>query len=279
MGIVNGRIAAASLKSAVIGVRLQAGAANSANRLAKAFEAHFGKPLRATDGYRTYALQKKIFQERYDRMSIGRGPYGDVRWWNGGRWVRMRGAAAAVPGTSNHGLGLAVDFASGINTSFTSREYKWMSANAPAYGWTNSEGASVNEPWHWVYDSHKDTRKPKRAVKLVVDGRVGPRTYKEWQTQLGGLVTDGIFGARSIRRLQTRINGKDGKGGFKLSSGPLKVDGVMGARTVKAVQKLINVWAARKAVRLTAGPLKVDGILGPRTVKALQKTLNENLWN
>src|SRR5690606_30156675 len=58
---------------------------------------------------RTISEQRKFFLQRYEPRSSGSGPYGDVRWYNGKRYVRVRGAAAAIPGTSNHGLGLAVD--------------------------------------------------------------------------------------------------------------------------------------------------------------------------
>ena len=50
--------------------------------------------------------------------------------------VRMYGqkpALAAVPGTSNHGWGLAVDLCGGIG-SFGTRQYTWMVANAGRFG-------------------------------------------------------------------------------------------------------------------------------------------------
>lgn len=123
------------------------------NALRAAFQAHFGKPLNITDGYRSRALQETIFFQRYTPQSAGGGYYGDVRWYNGVRYVRKKGtAAAAVPGTSNHGWGQAIDFGSGVNSSLTSAEYRWMAANAPKYGWTHpawARNASTLEPWHW----------------------------------------------------------------------------------------------------------------------------------
>jgi len=86
-------------------------------------------------------------------QATGGGYYGDVRWFEGRRYVRKRGtASASTPGQSNHGWGQAIDFGSGVNTSLTSPEYLWMRANAPRFGWTHPEWARRSaflEPWHW----------------------------------------------------------------------------------------------------------------------------------
>ncbi len=59
-----------------------------------------------TSAYRPYADQERIFLDRYVPSIFG------TRSWNGQRWRKKVGvAAAAVPGTSNHGLGLAIDLA------------------------------------------------------------------------------------------------------------------------------------------------------------------------
>lgn len=118
--------------------------------LRAAFKAHFGKTLQITDGYRPIDQQERIFRDRYTTAYLPGRPY---RVWNGVRWYQRPGTAvAAVPGTSNHGWGQAIDFGSGVNTSLTSPEYKWMRANAPAYGWTHplwAQQSSTREPWHW----------------------------------------------------------------------------------------------------------------------------------
>jgi LAS superfamily LD-carboxypeptidase LdcB len=63
-------------------------------------------------------------------------------------------ALAAVPGTSNHGWGLALDLCGGAQ-SFGSAQYAWLAAIAPAFGWVNPPwarpGAGREEPWHWEY--------------------------------------------------------------------------------------------------------------------------------
>ncbi|WP_062302680.1 M15 family metallopeptidase [Demequina subtropica] len=61
-----------------------------------------------------------------------------------------RGYLAATPGTSMHGLGLAVDLcrshASGVY-------YSWFARNASTYGFSNPDWAKSTkyEPWHWEY--------------------------------------------------------------------------------------------------------------------------------
>jgi hypothetical protein len=63
---------------------------------------------------------------------------------------------AAVPGTSNHGWGKAVDFAdqSGELT-FDSVGYAWLKAWAGFYGWIHpavmEPDGAIPEPWHWEW--------------------------------------------------------------------------------------------------------------------------------
>jgi len=119
-------------------LRLVPAAAESITRLAAAFEAEFHKPLYLSDAYRTYAQQVTL--------------------------KATKGKFAATPGTSNHGLGLAIDAASRINVD-GSAEHRWMEANAPAYGWVNpwwaqdyNSNNGQHEPWHWEYHFDLDTR-------------------------------------------------------------------------------------------------------------------------
>ena len=131
------------------GQRLVAGAAENWDALARAVQARYGWMPYLTDSYRPYAVQERIFRERYRVMWSGSGPFGDVRYWQGVRWVRVTGAAAAVPGTSNHGWGKAVD-CSGLG-GFGGPRFAQLASLAPAYGFTNTEGRSVGEAWHWVF--------------------------------------------------------------------------------------------------------------------------------
>jgi hypothetical protein len=107
---------------------LRADAAHAFNRLSQAYAAQFGRPICVTDSYRPYEEQVAVYREK-------------PRW-------------AAVPGTSNHGWGTAMDLCGGIQ-SFASAQHRWMQLNAPGYGWFHPSwaqpGGSTPEPWHWEY--------------------------------------------------------------------------------------------------------------------------------
>ena len=96
---------------------------------------HAGVPLRPVSCYRSYA----------DQVA--------VRLY----WCRLGLCQfAAVPGTSKHGWGRAVDFAdqNGVLT-FSSVGYAWLSANAIAHCFIHPAWALPNgvapEPWHWEW--------------------------------------------------------------------------------------------------------------------------------
>lgn len=96
--------------------------------LNRKYRERFGSDILITDGYRTYAQQVALYQQK---------PH-----------------LAAVPGTSNHGWGLALDLGGGIN-SFGTAQHNWMRTSAPAFGWANppwaQAGGSKPEPWHWEF--------------------------------------------------------------------------------------------------------------------------------
>ena len=63
---------------------------------------------------------------------------------------------AAVPGTSVHGWGRAVDFEDGAGElTFSSAGYAWLQANAGRFGFWHpawaEPGGSSPEPWHWEH--------------------------------------------------------------------------------------------------------------------------------
>lgn len=60
--------------------------------------------------------------------------------------------ATAIPGTSRHERGLAIDFA---NSGRGSRVFNWLTRNASRYGLQNLKlTGSHAEPWHWSVDGH-----------------------------------------------------------------------------------------------------------------------------
>ena len=69
-----------------------------------------------------------------------------------GKCVPKKGEGpAAIPGTSNHGFGLAVDLANngGTKLSTSMPEYDWVAENGPGFGFKRI----ASEAWHWEYQT------------------------------------------------------------------------------------------------------------------------------
>lgn len=128
-------------------LRLRATAAAAWVALAAAVLAAYGWVLTATDAYRDRATQERIFRQRYTTTYLPGRPRKSWlgRWW----YLKAGYAAAAVPGTSNHGLGITVDVAN--LGGFGSTKYRQFAALAEPAGWSNAEGRSINEFWHWSH--------------------------------------------------------------------------------------------------------------------------------
>nr|WP_246280959.1 M15 family metallopeptidase [Cellulomonas humilata] len=130
LGYANGKIPDSALCGVSFdsSVRLRCDAAEQLDILNAAYRAKFGTNLSISDSYRSYAGQVMC--------------------------QRTKGYLCATPGTSNHGSGVAVDFGGGIET-FGTKQYRWMTANAPALNWTHpswaESGGSKPEAWHWEY--------------------------------------------------------------------------------------------------------------------------------
>jgi LAS superfamily LD-carboxypeptidase LdcB len=97
-------------------------------KLDRAFTRRFGEALCITDSYRSYEAQAAVYS--------------------------IKPGLAAVPGTSNHGWGIALDLCGGVE-SYYSEEHIWLRRHGPRFGWDNppwaQEGGSLPEPWHWEY--------------------------------------------------------------------------------------------------------------------------------
>lgn len=160
----------------------------------------------AAHATRTTAQQVAIFTTYYTRDDSGETPLHkplDRRFWLGQAWYRRKGyAAAAIPGTSNHGNGRTVDW-QGIG-GYGSATFKTAAAVLADHGWDNTEGRSVNEPWHWTYDATRDKHINDKEDDLMTDAqykevmaavneaiRIATKTYKEVQVGKEGVQTDG----------------------------------------------------------------------------------------
>ncbi|AEI13644.1 peptidase M15B and M15C DD-carboxypeptidase VanY/endolysin [Cellulomonas gilvus ATCC 13127] len=117
----NGRIPADALATVgSTGHRLWAPAAQAFEQLLAAARRD-GVQIGITDSYRSYEAQVDV--------AARKGLY-------------SQGGLAAVPGTSPHGWGLALDLGLG------DRAQAWMRSHAGQFGF---EEDTPREPWHWVY--------------------------------------------------------------------------------------------------------------------------------
>ena len=123
-GYPNGFIPASALCSIGGGHALRGDAAAAFLAMSAAYPGG----LCVTDSYRSYAAQVDVY--------------------------RRKPGLAAVPGNSNHGFGIAVDFCGGIQR-FGSGAHEWMVANAGRFGWVHpswaQQGGSKPEAWHWEF--------------------------------------------------------------------------------------------------------------------------------
>jgi LAS superfamily LD-carboxypeptidase LdcB len=105
--------------------------------------------------YRDYASQRSLFVSRYQMEPIAGRPW---KVWEGVRWYQKPATAmAAVPGTSNHGLGLAIDaaldndLADGVGPDDAQSimpAFPWFHDAALKYGFSFE---AQSEPWHVRY--------------------------------------------------------------------------------------------------------------------------------
>lgn len=125
----NGQLGDDDLCSIGAGHRLRADAAATYVAMDAAYAATFGEPMCITDSYRSYGAQQSL------------------------SWRKP--SLAAVPGTSNHGWGLAVDVFCGIE-DYSSAQHAWLDEHGVEFGWFNPEWAQADgnrpEPWHWEFD-------------------------------------------------------------------------------------------------------------------------------
>jgi len=128
-GLSNGRLPASALCPIawVPGEALACDAAADLARLNAAFRAHTGLDIPISDSYRDLA----------------------------GQWTALarHGHLAAVPGTSQHGWGKAIDLnGRALPGGYAGEAYWWLIAHAPAYGWELPAWArplgGKPEPWH-----------------------------------------------------------------------------------------------------------------------------------
>ena len=157
-----------TVKTATIkaGVTVDARIVDAYNQMFNAAKAE-GITLNPCSGYRSIALQTSLFTRRVKEY-MGYG-------YSQADAERKVATYTARPGTSEHNLGLAIDFfdsSTNLTSAFESTaQGKWLKANAYKYGFImrypsnkTSITAIIYEPWHYRYVGVED------AVKIYNSG-------------------------------------------------------------------------------------------------------------
>ena len=109
-----------------------------------------GYSLFVREGYRTQEEQQQLMDEKIEAYE-NEGKSKSEAKKLAEQWV-------AIPGTSEHQLGIAVDINADTTKSSSDDVYKWLEENAHTYGFikrypsnkTDITGV-INEPWHYRY--------------------------------------------------------------------------------------------------------------------------------
>ncbi len=114
-----------------------------------------GMYISIASSYRTYMKQVNLFKNKIKRL--------ESTGFSHVKAVEEAGKVVAVPGTSEHQLGLTVDFLTGSYRVLdegirSTKEYKWIEEHAWEYGYVirYPSGKSdvtgiISEPWHLRY--------------------------------------------------------------------------------------------------------------------------------
>jgi hypothetical protein len=209
-------------------------------------------PTSTADTYRSLSRQEQAFLSRHATEPTGRSPQVTRTWRGQVYYLKVGMAPVATPGTSNHGLGLAVD----VRDVSREGRLQWLLGNADRFGF--SWELQV-EPWHLRYvagdqvpqavqDHERPAPAPVPASQhplVAVAAALADARLHTLRLGSGGLsaprpVQDSVFWC------QTLLNQR----GFACG----RPDGSFGPRTDASVQ------AFQKAERLV-----VDGVVGRRT--------------
>lgn len=116
-----------------------------------------GLELFVAAGYRTGEEQQRLLDEKIEEYEAEGYPKAEAKK-KAGQWV-------ALPGTSEHQLGLAVDINADTEKSSSDAVYGWLAENGYRYGFirryppdkTELTGV-IDEPWHYRYVGEEAAR-------------------------------------------------------------------------------------------------------------------------
>ena len=109
-----------------------------------------GDGLFVREGYRTQEEQQQLLDEKIEAYE-NEGKSKSEAKKLAEQWV-------AIPGTSEHQLGIAVDINADTTISLSDDVYSWLAENAHKYGFIKRYSSDktditgvINEPWHYRY--------------------------------------------------------------------------------------------------------------------------------
>lgn|GEM_PF-1473984 len=183
-----------------------------------------------TSAWRSTEGQRKIFLSRYVRSRsrwLDKGPFKDVRKYEGVWYKRVRGFPVSVPGTSKHNQGLAID------TPVRKGVSLWLVANGSSYGW--SQPLKRSDPVHWEYTARKDKSRKRAGVaaKAPVARAAAPKpvAVKLVPRKPGPhVVTVAVLRGRDAPSLKARIATRKRKGAVVTVDKWVKGDGLVWGR-------------------------------------------------
>ena len=129
---------------------------------------------------RTMAEQQSLFDNKVNRVMAANPDYTRKQ-------AEIEAATAvAIPGTSEHQLGLAVDFNSTEDSFRNTKEFAWLQENCWDYGFIyrypdgkQDTTGIIPEPWHYRYVGKENAKKIKESGKVfeeylaMLDGSLG----------------------------------------------------------------------------------------------------------
>lgn len=117
-------------------------------------------PTSQADTYRSLETQEYGFYQRYTDTPKPALMKQKPRIYKGKAWYLKKGMAPmAVPGTSNHNLGIAIDI-----KDATGNRLAWLLANEHLYGFSHELDS---EPWHIRYVAGDNTPDAVKAWKAT----------------------------------------------------------------------------------------------------------------
>lgn len=163
--VENGKVPSSLIRKGAAGAYMHHRATIAWNAMCKAAAAE-GVHLAHVGDYRSYDRQEALFLDRYVPRRTLRKPPVTRKWQGKVWWLKVGKSPSGTPGTSNHGLGLAIDAAvliKGKVQNITAAlpkgtKYKtalqWLEQNAVRFGfcWEVADPKNPNfEAWHLIY--------------------------------------------------------------------------------------------------------------------------------